>query len=439
MSQDIRKRELENETGFTSTKKFNSHHHSQSRNREVSTIIVTNLPKSYNQQKTRNIFHDCGNIIHIDLVATLDNSSKIARLEFESYNDVLIAQTKTFKKIGQNEIIVKPLVDSTIWITNFPPTFEVSDIRSIFKENNILPLSIRFPSLRFNSKRRFCYVDVCSNKEALLAVSRFNDKNIHGYKLVAKLSNPAMKQERSDSAIKEKREILVRNIDNELATEEILKTYFLVCGEIQNIRIISPNNKSNSFAFIIFLNAESAEKAIKLNNSYLKVGSNPISITIAEQKPYLERQEIKSLLSARHSDKISRTVSLHPIISDKISKEKITAFVLKIIPTVSQDDLDKVYLVTDYSGCLIVCKSETIAAKLMMGLNGQRFQNNVIHCGTIHDLKNSNKDHHTNKTPISNNLKDIDTSTTSVNLQRVTSEEKGTMTNEDFRKMFLGK
>lgn len=56
-------------------------------------------------------------------------------------------------------------------------------------------LNIRFPSLKFNTDRRFCYIQFTSEQAALDAVARFNGKVLKDsqgkeYRLVAKISNP---------------------------------------------------------------------------------------------------------------------------------------------------------------------------------------------------------------------------------------------------------
>ena len=65
--------------------------------REESTVVVRNLPKGYNFFKVRKLFKDCGNIKHIDVKQVTNEDSKVARIEFEDFNDVLSALTKSHK------------------------------------------------------------------------------------------------------------------------------------------------------------------------------------------------------------------------------------------------------------------------------------------------------------------------------------------------------
>ena len=136
------------------------------RNRELTTVLVKNLPKSYNQNKVYKYFKDCGSITHVDVADSLMKSFRFARIEFARYDGALAAITKTHKTIGHNEILVSHLADCTLWITNFPPNYTQRDIKDLFKDINIVVLSIRLPSLRYNKNRRFAYIDVTSKEDA---------------------------------------------------------------------------------------------------------------------------------------------------------------------------------------------------------------------------------------------------------------------------------
>lgn len=84
------------------------------------------------------------------------------------------AQTKDKKRIGGKEIDVNLAWQSTLYITSFPESADDAAIRSLFSKvrdamllsatsNSSLPqygtiLDVRWPSKRFKSTRRFCYV-----------------------------------------------------------------------------------------------------------------------------------------------------------------------------------------------------------------------------------------------------------------------------------------
>ena len=52
------------------------------RNRELTTVLVKNLPKSYNQNKVYKYFKHCGPIIHVDVADSLKKNFRFARIEF---------------------------------------------------------------------------------------------------------------------------------------------------------------------------------------------------------------------------------------------------------------------------------------------------------------------------------------------------------------------
>lgn len=451
------KRPLDNEENSsltntaTETKKYKD---IKTRNRELTTVLVSNLPKSYNNHKIKKIFIDCGPIADIYTTPAPDNKSRLSRIEFVRYDGSLAALTKTLKFAGKNQIEVRPFQNSTLWMTNFPPKFHVYEIRNMFQQINIFTLNIRFPSLRFNSNRRFCYVDLLTEEDTNTALSLLNNKDVNGYNLIAKRSDPKQKTERTDTAVIEKREILVRNLSPTLASKELLESTFSKYGKIISIRLVLPSSNTNleegkeqklAYAFIVFETPDGSQRALALHKSIpFDNESHEITVNISDKKAYLERQEVKRLLNLRKSDKLSLTVSIFPI-SDKVSKDMIKDFLSQ--QNISDLSLiDKIYLVPDHEGCLIVTKNEQFAAKLLLSLNGKTFEKRTLHCGDINDLKrhkvqniskgkeNDNNGHkliHHN--PKTSHLENSISSTNNV------VSKSGNLTNDDFRKLFLGK
>lgn len=112
-------------------------------------------------------------------------------------------------------------------------------------------VEVRFPSLQFNTHRRFCYVQFPNAQQAQAATKldgvRVNDK----YDLIAKISNPSIKQDRH-GAIYDGREVYVGNL-NWRANEQEVKELFSTHGTIERVRI--PRDmagKSKAAAFVIF-------------------------------------------------------------------------------------------------------------------------------------------------------------------------------------------
>lgn len=409
-----------------STRVLKKRNDSTTKSRELTTIVVFNLPKSYNQGKVRRVFQDCGVISHIDVCESMDKNSRLARVEFTRYDEALAALTKSHKQIGNNEIEVTMLENSTLWMTNFPPRFNHRDIRDIFKSVGVTVLSVRLPSLRFNPNRRFAYIDVCRAQEVEKALEFLNSKDIEGYTLVLKHSNPLERSKRTDASVWERRELLIRNLNPNKVTEDGLNQFFSKFGTIEKVKL-SRNERSNLYAFISFTEQEAAHEALKTNRTEFE--GNEVSVSLADRKAYLERQEVKKLLNQNYPKDSDHIVSVFPL-SDKINKIHIQRLLQEKV-SIDENDIKKIYLVTDLKGSLIILKDAKIAAKCSLALNGITLQNLTIHCGTVADLRNSIE-------MFKNQESEHERSKNTLPLTESQSNTKK-LSNDDFRKMFLGK
>lgn len=403
----------------------------ENRKRELTTVIVRNLSKSYNQTKLRKYFQDCGRINQVDVCEALSKDGRLARIEFTSYNEVLTALTKTFSKIGNNEIQVEPLVDCTIWMTNFPPQYTARDIINLLRRIDILTVSVRLPSLRFNANRRFAYVDLTSQDDVNRAVSQLNDKTIQSYRLVVKKSNLLDISKRTDSAVLERREIMIRHLNLEQITEDRLKEIFSTYGAIETVKVPHTGDRQHTdgYAFITFKEKSSADESLKADQTTLD--GQQINVKLSDRKEYLERQKVKRILfNKSQNDSI---ISLFPL-SDHISKAQIESLLTEKLG-LNANDMENLYLVSDYEGALIVLKEAKLAAKCLMSLNGTEFKGRHLHCGTVRDLKDHDRNRKaTAKSHFVNASRDHFIQTT---LRDTNSSPK--LSNEDFRKIFLNK
>ncbi|CCD27242.1 U6 snRNP complex subunit PRP24 NDAI_0K00510 [Naumovozyma dairenensis CBS 421] len=448
-----RKRSVEEEEnsipqGISKPKKQND---TETKNRELTTVLVKNLPKSANQTKMHKFFQDCGIINHIDIVDSNDKKSRLARLEFSTFLEASSALTKTFKKVGPNNIIeVTSLHGCTIWMTNFPPSFEAKNIRQLIQdETGMIVVSIRLPSLKYNSNRRFAYIDLCSKEDAQSVIQNLNNMDLNGYKLVVKISNPSDRSKRTDLSTIERREIIIRNLNPMTLTEEKLRNHFGECGEIERITIPHRQRENvesfhNGCAFIVFSTATQANNALELNKSEFL--GREISVGLADKKPYLERKEVKRLLHSKNTKELARIISLYPL-SDRVTKSNIKSFLHETFPNRSVgDEMEDIYLVSDKNGAFIILKDEKLAGIYLMGLNMKMFHNKVIHCGTVNDLKGNANGIHLDKKQNNNNNNKINTIEKKpskdilkapAGLEKEQSQKK--LSNDDFRRMFLGK
>jgi RNA recognition motif-containing protein len=221
------------------------------RDRENATIIVKNIPSRATEGRVREYFKQCGTIISIKLDKE-KGETQTATIEFESKDDVVTAQTRDMKSFDGNQIKVQAGSGSTLFVTNFPPTADEAYIRSLFQKYGEI-VDIRFPSLKYNTHRRFCYVQFKSSNQAKAATDLDGSAQDGKLKLVAKISDPTKKQDRS-GAMHEGREVHVANLDWS-ATEEEIKEIFSKYGKVETVRI--PRNvqgNSKGMAFVGFSN-----------------------------------------------------------------------------------------------------------------------------------------------------------------------------------------
>ncbi|TVY66969.1 putative RNA-binding protein [Fusarium oxysporum f. sp. cubense] len=240
------------------------------RDRENSTILVSNLPADVDKTKLRQYFKEYGHINNITaLVREEKTDSSTALIEFKSPEEAQSALLRDGKYFGQSQLTVKLGNDLTVYVANYPPAADQKYIRDLFKDCGEI-LSIRLPSLKVDARRRFCYVSFRDQEASAKAVKKDGTVLEGGLKLLAKYSDPSHKKAR-EGALAEGREIHISNLDR-TATEADLKEVFSKYGNVTRVNL--PRNlvgKTKGFAFIDFATKEEAEKAVaEMNNTKFK-------------------------------------------------------------------------------------------------------------------------------------------------------------------------
>lgn len=109
---------------------------------------------------------------------------------------------------------------------------------------------MRWPSLKFQTTRRFCYVQFASSSAAQDA-TEVDGTPIEKGNLIAKISDPAQKQKRG-GALEEGREIYCANLSFKLKEEDIRKA-FSKYGTIENITLpYSVDCGYKGYCFVVF-------------------------------------------------------------------------------------------------------------------------------------------------------------------------------------------
>lgn len=228
------------------------------RDRENASIVVKNLPVGATDTRLRQYFRDCGTINSLKLIPEGNGESATAWIEFDSREDLPTAQTKDMKDFDGRSIKVEVDSGSKLYVCNFPATADEAWIREKFRQYGEI-VDVRFPSLKYNTHRRFCYLQFRSSSDAQ-AATQLDGEDLGGeLKLVAKMSDPVHKQERH-GAIYDGRELFLANLDWG-ASEKEIKMAFSNYGKIENVRIVKKiDGRSRGIGYVVFSNKVSRSR-----------------------------------------------------------------------------------------------------------------------------------------------------------------------------------
>ncbi|KAI5359678.1 Putative RNA recognition motif domain, tetratricopeptide-like helical domain superfamily [Septoria linicola] len=256
--------ETVHEEGHTEASASASAH--MKRDREHNTITLRGLPADVSDFEIKKFFRDCGNPVSISIVQDKDSKSASAVVEFESEDDVTTAKTRSGKEIRSHEVRIQSGSGSTLYVTNYPAEYDEDAIRSLFKSYGEI-VSVRLPSLKFNSRRRFAYVQFLTTEMANAAAKAMDGKKLDGmHTLLAKIADPDAKKQRGGAA-SEGREIIVKNSDRE-ASEQQVRDFFSQYGEIERINLVRlVNNRATGTLFITYTTTEETAAAIEGANN----------------------------------------------------------------------------------------------------------------------------------------------------------------------------
>ncbi|KIN06420.1 hypothetical protein OIDMADRAFT_112121 [Oidiodendron maius Zn] len=250
------------------------------RDRENTTVLVTNLPPQVTQTKVRQYFKDYGHVNSIAMRTEDDELSSTALIEFRSNEDVQSALIRDGKYFGEKQIKVGPATGLTLYVTNYPPAADDSYIHGLFKNCGEI-FSIRWPSLKYNTHRRFCYVTFRQQAAAAAATHMNGQMLPGGFKLSALYSDPSRKKSR-EGPTAEGRELHVTSLDNAL-NEDDLKAVFEKYGSIEGVRLLrTMGGESKGAAFIVFKKKEDASAALTLDKTKLKSRVMTVELSIGK-------------------------------------------------------------------------------------------------------------------------------------------------------------
>ncbi|PGH23538.1 hypothetical protein AJ80_02318 [Polytolypa hystricis UAMH7299] len=373
------------------------------RDRENSTVVVTNLPADVTDVKIRQFFRNCGTINSLRTLPVEENSIT-AIIEFNTRDDAVTAQTRDQKTFDGHTISVSLGSGSTLFVTNFPPTADEAYIRELFSPYGDI-VEVRFPSLKFNTHRRFCYVQFQSSSSAHAATA-LNDKSVtERLKLVVKISDPSRRQERT-GPVAEGREIHVSNLDWK-ATDDDLKDLFAKYGKVEGAKIpTKADGGSKGFGFVVFstkaILQDEANSALAMDQQEFR--SRTLNIRIAaptgpkrqattiinrigrSKSPSVEVNGSAASPSATShteiptGDRQLRTLGLMNV-PDTVNDARIRALVEPYGPLV------KIILRPDHQGAIVEFVDVNDAGKAALRLGGHEIvPGRTLHVGTVSEM-----------------------------------------------------
>ncbi|KJZ72478.1 hypothetical protein HIM_08147 [Hirsutella minnesotensis 3608] len=385
-----------------------SQQQSARRDRENATIVVTGLPSNATQTKVRQYFKEYGHINNITaFIREKDGRSITALIEFSSPVEAQSALLRDGKYFGQAQIGVQSGYDLTVYVANFPPQADDKYIRNLFKDCGEI-LSIRWPSLKVNTHRRFCYISFRDRDASAKAVAKEGVLFDGKYSLLAKYSDPSRRKNR-EGAVAEGREVHVTGLDRS-ASEDELREVFSKIGVVTRINIPQTMaGKNRGFAYIAFENKEQANKAVEeLNNT--KFRSEILKLEISQESKV--KHAAKVMVTGRDSaspapsasaadgpnhgsedrpkpsqaDIAARTIALMGL-PETVNDTRVRALVESV------GAMTQLVLQPGHGGAKIEFVDTATAGKAALQLDGMEFEGSKLRTGTVDELRRTKGEH----------------------------------------------
>lgn len=289
-------------------------------------------------------------------------------------------------------------------------------------------VDIRFPSLKFDTHRRFCYVQFKSSSDTKSATELDGEDLGDDLKLVAKLSDPGQKKPR-EGAMYDGRELYLVNLDRNTTRADI-KQAFKRYGHIESVRVLTRvDGTSRGIAYVVFrskvgsksLNVflvlsltarqDEAEAALEMNLTTL--GNRVLNVSVSTNDK-LKRKQNQIITSTSTSQRGTTSPpphtngETHSVASpapptnlagqSKFSEIESRTLALLNIPDTVNDariraltepygELVKVSLRPNHQGAIIEYKNEASVGKASLALEGHEIApERKIRVGTVSEM-----------------------------------------------------
>ncbi len=252
----------------------------KSKDRENCSVLVANLPEGSTELDLRTLFRGCGGIVEISGPKVVRQGLAAAVVEFDDRSAIAAARTRDKKQVRGSEVEVHIGHHCTLYVTNFPAETTDEEIRERFGQYGDI-FDVRWPSRKFASTRRFCYVELTSPDSAKAALVENGRKLSDLNTLLVALSDPDRKRRRTDAHANE-RELYITGLPSS-AVESEVRELFEAHGVVEGFRMpLNTAGKSRGIAFVDFATALDAQKAVTHTNGATYRGK-ALKVTIADK------------------------------------------------------------------------------------------------------------------------------------------------------------
>lgn len=379
----------------------------QARDRENATVIVENLPGDVTQTKVRQYFKEYGHINNITaLVRDQRAQASSALIEFSTPEEAKSALLRNGKYFGQSQLSVASGHDMTIYVTNYPPAADEKYIRDLFKECGEI-LSVRWPSLKVNTHRRFCYISFRNREASARAVQQEGTVLDGKYRLQVKYSDPSQRKKR-EGAVAEGREVHITNLDR-TASETELSQVFAKYGAVKRVNIPQTfGGKNRGFAFLDFETKDQAQEAVaelnntKFRNQILQVEISKESKVKPSARSINPDRDSESPAPSRDAEGDEGMGNNARRIQDKPSAEDIKARTIALmgLPDTVNDarvrallepmgTILKLVLQPSHGGAKIEFADTSTAGKAALQLDSMEFEGHKLRTGSLEEFRHA--------------------------------------------------
>jgi len=377
------------------------------RDRENTSVLVSNIPATATQTKIRQYFKEYGHINSIATVQDANRDTQTAFIEFSTPDEAQSALLRNGKYFGEAQLSVGPGTDLTVFVTNYPPRIGPDDLRELFKDCGDI-VSIRMPSLKANVRRRFCYITF-RDRTASTKATQKHGSNLDGYSLSAMFSDPSRAKKR-EGAVEEGRELHITGLDT-MASDDDVRAVFAKYGSVRRVNV--PRNKAgkaHGTAYVEFETKAQAESAAsELNTTKFRNSIMTVQISLpstikraaassndrisASPAPHHDGEGDEAMSGVNgntnvapkgpsHEEIFARSIGLLDI-PDTVNDARIKAIVEEI------DGFMNLVLQPNHGGAKIEFADPASAGRAALRLDGYVLDGRKLRTGSLDELKHS--------------------------------------------------